>query len=571
MPKFEFLRLFKPGAFLLALSVLLTFVVVVQPNSANALIGGEELTAHDQMSKNVLRISTPKTKCTASVIAKYWAITAEHCRVDLNTFSIQGGIDKKAFVYYMPDKTFPLKSHDLKLIRIPQGFRGPYPQLPNQAADTEGMSVVYGWGIGTNRYLKKAYSHYRPGYEYTVGAPRIYFKMINKNNALWKGDSGGPTYRNNTLIGISSTVFARTNDLDSNSVYIMGNIYSAKEWILKTIRDNNPVPPQTPTPSTPPAAPQTPDAKKLGPAGDTKDPSAPPTPSTPPSQSPGAGAAPPAGKPSLPSTTPPQSINLTGHNRYDTNAKTALTGFSKSDIIFLANGETLADALSAGPAAAVNNAPLLLSTKDSLPLETKEAITSLSPKKAVIVGGYASIAPTVDNDLKALGITNIERIIGQDRIDTSLKIAEKYFPNKTKALYASAWRFPDALSAASAGALLRIPVILVGTNWNTVTTESIVVGGKSVLLDPTNSSNFLRIAGENRIETSLLLAKEVKNTLSSIDSVAFVNGWGIPDALSAINLANHRAITILFAASVPDVSNLNLQQNRYFVGKPPRA
>lgn len=188
----------------------------------------------------------------------------------------------------------------------------------------------------------------------------------------------------------------------------------------------------------------------------------------------------------------------------------------------------------------------------------------------MIVGGYASIAPTVENDLKALGITNIERIIGQDRIDTSLKIAKKYFPNKTKALYASAWRFPDALSAASAGAFLQIPVILAGANWNTITTESIVVGGESVLPNPANASNFLRIAGENRIETSLLLAKEVKNNISSIKSVAFVNGWGIPDALSAINLVNHRAITILFADSLPDTSNLN-PQNRYFVGKPPRV
>lgn len=94
---------------MLALSVLLTSVVVVQPNSANALIGGEELTAHDQMSKNVLRISTPKTKCTASVIAKYWAITAEHCRVDLNTFSIQGGIDKKHLFIICPIKPFRLR------------------------------------------------------------------------------------------------------------------------------------------------------------------------------------------------------------------------------------------------------------------------------------------------------------------------------------------------------------------------------------------------------------------------------------------------------------------------------
>ncbi|GGK55947.1 hypothetical protein GCM10011509_00380 [Ornithinimicrobium pekingense] len=96
-------------------------------------------------------------------------------------------------------------------------------------------------------------------------------------------------------------------------------------------------------------------------------------------------------------------VRIAGTNRYETSAAVAAEFFaSPADHAMLATGQNYADALAAGPVAALHNSPVLLTKSDALPAAVLEQIMDLRVQEITIAGGYNSVTLAVQEQLEAL-------------------------------------------------------------------------------------------------------------------------------------------------------------------------
>jgi putative cell wall-binding protein len=104
--------------------------------------------------------------------------------------------------------------------------------------------------------------------------------------------------------------------------------------------------------------------------------------------------------------------SLSGINRYSTAVEISKQGWKTADTVIIARGDAFPDALAGTPLAYKLGAPILLTTKDSLSLETKAQLKNLKPKKVIILGGKNAIAPKAENHIKEI-VSNVRRISGK--------------------------------------------------------------------------------------------------------------------------------------------------------------
>jgi putative cell wall-binding protein len=210
---------------------------------------------------------------------------------------------------------------------------------------------------------------------------------------------------------------------------------------------------------------------------------------------------------------------IAGADRYETSALTSHTGWpSGASTVFLASGETFADALSAAPAAASAHAPILLTAQHAIPTSVLAEIARLKPERIIIVGGPTAVSEAVFHELTPLAHT-VHRIAGADRYATSREVAAFASPGHTAtAVLATGRDYPDALSAA-AGVGPTAPVILIDgaadkldqattTTLSTLGVKQIVlIGGPNAVSQSIETSTSLswsvnRLGGATRFETS---------------------------------------------------------------------
>ncbi len=268
---------------------------------------------------------------------------------------------------------------------------------------------------------------------------------------------------------------------------------------------------------------------------------------------------------------PPAVARISGADRFATSAEVAKK-YSSASVVYVANGSNYPDALSAAPAAAYLDAPLLLTGKDTLPAAITAEITRLHPNKIVIVGGTAVVSNTVKVALDSIyGDDEVIRIPGANRYETSRNITDDAFFDvsapTTTAFIATGLNFPDALSASAAADKFAAPVILVNGLANSAdaatlallnklqVTEVYVVGGTGVistnLMNSLAAFNPTRLAGTDRYSTSVAI-----NTLFApgpVTNVYIANGTGFADALSGAALAgkNNAPLYIVPGTCVP--------------------
>lgn len=157
---------------------------------------------------------------------------------------------------------------------------------------------------------------------------------------------------------------------------------------------------------------------------------------------------------------------IAGTNRYDTAAKAAETNDEiwrnqdenndgtpdnhGLDVIVLASGETFADALGGGGAAANARGSLLLTRRGALPDETKAALQAINPPKIVIAGGTGAVSDAVEAAVKAaVPASSVVRAAGTDRFDTAVKMSQEIFPKGAPEVFlVNGYNFPDALASA---------------------------------------------------------------------------------------------------------------------------
>lgn len=153
---------------------------------------------------------------------------------------------------------------------------------------------------------------------------------------------------------------------------------------------------------------------------------------------------------------------LAGANRYGTAAAVAAAAFpSGVGTAYLASGLGFADALSAGAGAVTVDGAVLLSTSEHLPAETVASIRKLKPSEVVLVGGTSALTPTIESELRNLGVGEVRRIAASDQYTTSAIISSQTFPaGAASALLATGMAYPDALAGVAAAGKLGVPFLL---------------------------------------------------------------------------------------------------------------
>lgn len=144
-----------------------------------------------------------------------------------------------------------------------------------------------------------------------------------------------------------------------------------------------------------------------------------------------------------------------GADRYATNAE-IIKEFKDADTCIIASGENFADSLSIGAYATKNGYPIVLVQKNKINDVTKQALKDSKIKKCYIVGGENSVSKSLEKELPQV----IERIAGNDRYETSLKIADKFYKDTQGAYLASGEVFADSLAINPIAARFDVPLIL---------------------------------------------------------------------------------------------------------------
>ncbi|MCJ1687088.1 cell wall-binding repeat-containing protein [Rathayibacter sp. VKM Ac-2927] len=190
---------------------------------------------------------------------------------------------------------------------------------------------------------------------------------------------------------------------------------------------------------------------------------------------------------------------IEGTDRYGTAVAVTRKYFGDDiPVLYIASGANWPDALSAGPAASVQDGALLLTDPDQLFPVVSAEIQRLSPQRIVVVGSSLSVSDAVYEQIAALG-SPTERISGSDRYETSRKIVADAFPagSYDTVFLPTGGAFPDALSVAPIAGRLDQPVLLVD-------------GAKPALDAPTrealarlDAADGLLLGGTDRISTGV--------------------------------------------------------------------
>lgn len=151
-----------------------------------------------------------------------------------------------------------------------------------------------------------------------------------------------------------------------------------------------------------------------------------------------------------------------GPDRYATAAAVSAFAFpTGAPAAYLVSGRTFADAVSAGPAAARDGGPVLLTDPGSLSAATAAELARLAPARVVIVGGVGAVAAEVETAVRAvLPSALIERLAGPDRYATSAAVSSTFAPGAAAVFLATGSNFPDALAGGAAAGALGGPMVL---------------------------------------------------------------------------------------------------------------
>jgi putative cell wall-binding protein len=234
---------------------------------------------------------------------------------------------------------------------------------------------------------------------------------------------------------------------------------------------------------------------------------------------------------------------------------------SGADTVYLATGTGYADALSAGPAAVKDGAPLLLTLPDALPQNVSDEISKLGAKNVVIVGGPNSVSSGIESQLASRGL-KVARIGGADRFEVSRNVAQRAFGGGASGAYvATGLNFPDALSASGAGGHNGEPVLLVNGTLPTVDGDTAallknlkvakvtIAGGPNSVstgiqgsIDALAGVSVTRQSGDDRFEASLAINEAAYGTS---ERVFFATGLNFPDALAGSALAGAKGAPLI--------------------------
>jgi len=152
-------------------------------------------------------------------------------------------------------------------------------------------------------------------------------------------------------------------------------------------------------------------------------------------------------------------IRLAGDTRFETNLKILEEAHVPHDVLLVATGNNFADSLSAS---AVGLPILLVGDKlkdDQLAMLEEEPF-----EKIYILGGEKAVSSEIEAELGNYG-GSVKRIAGNNRFETSVKIADKFFENPEMAVLAYSGDFPDGLCGGPLAGINGAPVLLCKSDY----------------------------------------------------------------------------------------------------------
>ena len=254
-----------------------------------------------------------------------------------------------------------------------------------------------------------------------------------------------------------------------------------------------------------------------------------------------------------------------GSNRIQTAIELAGRNYKQAENVVIADSRNYPDALTGGVLAYYLNGPILL-TDYNLNSDVSQELDRLNPKNVYIVGGENSISKYVERILSKK--YKVFRLSGVDRYETSEKVAQKIYSiigNSQSAVLADGTNYPDALTSSMIAIKKKSPILLTYPNKIPESTakfigdeklnQMIVVGGENsvskAVYDSLSMKDKSRIAGKNRYETSVLIAKQVYNDPKDM---YIASGENYADALCASPIAAKNNSPILLSSRF-DISN----------------
>lgn len=259
-----------------------------------------------------------------------------------------------------------------------------------------------------------------------------------------------------------------------------------------------------------------------------------------------------------------------GQNRYDTGVQVSNTGWNKgSNAVVLGRGDLPIDALTGSVLAKKFQGPLLLTMSSTLPDKVVSELNRLQPKTVYIIGGETAVSNEVQLRIKKLGYS-VKRIAGKNRYDTSVKVADE-IGKSSELILATGKESPDALSIAPFAGIKQFPILFTEQNalpsevrdiiQNRNVQKVTIIGGVSAIsakveaeLSNLGVKNVERIAGANRYETSVAIARRFQSVLN-LRSLYFASGVSFIDALPGSALAALNGSPILLTnntSTLPD-------------------
>lgn len=231
-------------------------------------------------------------------------------------------------------------------------------------------------------------------------------------------------------------------------------------------------------------------------------------------------------------------------------------GRDSFDTIIIANGDNFADALTGSYLATVRKAPILLYRASSVSLNEAYIRDNLSSDGIVyILGGPVAVPAEVESNLKNAGY-NVQRLYGDTRYSTNLRILEVTGVEDEEILICSGVEYADSLSASATG----LPIVMVNSITETFTEEQIaffkehadndftIIGGNKAISEKLEADieslvgSVNRIYGDNREYTSVAVAQHYFGTP---DRVLITFSRNFPDGLCGGPLAHVMSAPLL--------------------------
>ena len=182
-------------------------------------------------------------------------------------------------------------------------------------------------------------------------------------------------------------------------------------------------------------------------------------------------------------------VRLGGANRFETNILILEeAGIADGAEVLVCTSSNFADSLSASatgkPILLVwNEEGILYGDQPEFLYELKEQGCTFT-----IIGGENAVGTALAETISTYG--DVERLAGENRFETSVLVARKYFEAPEYAVLAYAWNYPDGLCGGALAYTLNAPLVLTMTNYETQASEyiqaqeiakGIVLGGETLI------------------------------------------------------------------------------------------